>query len=316
MNKANTFISLTTAVLVAFLAGGAFWLSFDALRGLALDNGVGLKTAWLYPAIIDGAILVFSLSVVQVSLNKERTAYPWLLVGLFTGLSVLLNIVHAERNFLAQAMAAIPPVALFLSFELLMNQVKATVNRATANLSLADLEIALAARRAELDEVVRRKEAELDNLVQNRTAALERLQASVVELEIVQVSRQAELDHLIRKRTAALEQLQADVERLPNQKAERPAERNGNLSELETTFRTPPAGDNNRTLDKEQAQAAVLDYLAGHPEATLVEIAAVVGRSKSTISTYLSQLKSAGRLNQNGAGWKVVGSKGGIGNEA
>jgi hypothetical protein len=109
MNKANTFISLTPA-----LPG----------RGLALDNGAGLKTAWLYPAIIDGAILVFSLSVVQVSLNKERTAYPWVLVGLFTGLSVLLNIVHAEPTLLAQAMAAIPPVALFLSFELRKKPVK------------------------------------------------------------------------------------------------------------------------------------------------------------------------------------------------
>lgn len=301
MNKANTFISLTTAVLVAFLAGGAFWLSFDALRGLALDNGAGLKTAWLYPAIIDGAIVVFSLSVVQVSLNKERTAYPWLLVGLFTGLSVLLNVVHAEPTLLAQAMAAIPPVALFLSFELLMNQVRATVNRATAHLSLADLEIALAARRDELDEIVRQKEAELDNLVQKRTA----------ELDEIAQQKAAELDSLVRKRTAELERLQADVERLLNQKAERPDGRNGDLSELETTFRTPLAGDHNRTLDKERAQAAVLDYLAGHPEATLVEIAAVVGRSKSTISTYLSELRSAGRLNQNGSGWEVTDRNGG-----
>ncbi len=231
------------------------------------------RSAWLYPAIIDGAIVVFSLSVVQVSLNKERPLYPWLLVGLFTVLSVALNVLHAERAFLARVLAAVPPIALFLSFELLMNQVKAAAGRSAARQSLAELESALVARRAELDEVVRQKAAELDNLVWKWTAELERLEG--------------------------------DVKQLQSQNAGRPDGRNDGVSELES-IRTPPAGDDNRPLDKAQAQAAVLDYLAGHPKATLVEIAAVVGRSKSTIGTYLSELKSAGRLIQNGAGWEVA----------
>ncbi|MCI0579455.1 MAG: DUF2637 domain-containing protein [Chloroflexi bacterium] len=243
------------------------------MQALAVENGVAGRSAWLYPAIIDGAIVVFSLSVVQVSLNKERPLYPWLLVGLFTVLSVALNVLHAERAFLARVLAAVPPIALFLSFELLMNQVKAAAGRSATRQSLAELESALTARRAELDEVVRQKAAELDNLV--------------------------------RKWTAKLERLQAEVEQLQSQKAGRPAGRNGGIAELES-IHTLPAGDDNRPLDKAQAQAAVLDYLAGHPKATLVEIAAVVGRSKSTIGTYLSELKSAGRLIQNGAGWEVT----------
>ncbi|NKQ35701.1 MAG: hypothetical protein HF973_08815 [Chloroflexi bacterium] len=51
MAKADKFISISTSVLVAFLAGGVFWLSFDALKDLTAGNciangmaGAGGKT--------------------------------------------------------------------------------------------------------------------------------------------------------------------------------------------------------------------------------------------------------------------------------
>lgn len=89
MTRANQIISLLTGSLVAFLALAAFVLSFDALRHLAAANGVAPGMAWLYPAIIDGAIIVFSLSVLQASLHRERTRYPWALV--VNGRSVTLK---------------------------------------------------------------------------------------------------------------------------------------------------------------------------------------------------------------------------------
>ncbi|MFQ5419022.1 MAG: hypothetical protein ACE5EY_01535, partial [Anaerolineae bacterium] len=39
-SKANKLISISTGVLVAFLTGGVFWLSFDALKDLAASNGI------------------------------------------------------------------------------------------------------------------------------------------------------------------------------------------------------------------------------------------------------------------------------------
>lgn len=77
MTKLNQTISTITGILVALLAAAAFWLSFDALRHLAAQNGIEAGMAWLYPAIIDGAIIIFSLSVLQTSLNKEKATYPW-----------------------------------------------------------------------------------------------------------------------------------------------------------------------------------------------------------------------------------------------
>ncbi len=46
--------------------------------------------------------------------------------SVFTLLRVQLNIIHAQQELLAQFLAAIPPVALFLSFELLLAQLKET----------------------------------------------------------------------------------------------------------------------------------------------------------------------------------------------
>ena len=101
MQRINHLISLVSALLVLFLAGSAFFLSFESLKDLAIQIGIGEGIAWLYPAIIDGAIFVFSLSVLRANLTRERTVYPWVLVSLFTLLSVVLNIIHAQRELLA-----------------------------------------------------------------------------------------------------------------------------------------------------------------------------------------------------------------------
>jgi hypothetical protein len=56
--------------------------------------------------------------------------YPWVLVSVFTiAEHLVLNIIHAQKELLAQFLAAIPPVALFLSFELLLAQLKETAVR-------------------------------------------------------------------------------------------------------------------------------------------------------------------------------------------
>ena len=108
-----------------FLAGSAFFLSFESFKDMAIQIGVSEEIAWLYPAIIDGVIIIFSLGVLRANLLHGRTVYPWILVSVFTMLRVLLNIIHAPQELLAQFLAAIPPVALFLPFELL-GQLKKT----------------------------------------------------------------------------------------------------------------------------------------------------------------------------------------------
>src|SRR5574341_1511916 len=138
--KANTLISWITALLVLFLAGAAFVLSYDTLRDLALGNGVKPGLAWLWPLMLDAFMIAASLAVLRANLYVERTWYPWLLVGVFTLTSITFNVVHAVDALLPQAIAALPPAVVFLSFELLMNQTKSTVNRQSVVVSLPVLE--------------------------------------------------------------------------------------------------------------------------------------------------------------------------------
>jgi hypothetical protein len=49
----------------------------------------------------------------------------------------------------------------------------------------------------------------------------------------------------------------------------------------------------------------LLHYLHEHPNASLNAAAQVVGKSKSTVFNYVSELTTAGRLTKNGHGWEV-----------
>lgn len=57
--------------------------------------------------------------------DGRRARYPWLLVLTFSTISVGFNMVHAAPTVAARLVAAIPPAALVLSFELLMRQLRA-----------------------------------------------------------------------------------------------------------------------------------------------------------------------------------------------
>jgi hypothetical protein len=62
---------------------------------------------------------------------------------------------------------------------------------------------------------------------------------------------------------------------------------------------------------KQQSKAAaletLLDFLAEQPDASLAAAGQAIGRSKSTVGNYVSELAAAGRLKKNGHGWEVVG---------
>lgn len=273
MTKLNQTISTMTGILVALLAAAAFWLSFDALRHLAAQNGIEAGMAWLYPAIIDGAIIIFSLSVLQTSLNKERATYPWGLVALFTGLSIILNITHAQPAFLPRVLAAIPPVALFLSFELLMNQVKGMVQRTTIWQSLAELGETLRQKQAELEDLVRQKTAELEDMVKGKTAEVDKLVEQLGRLENKRNELTLEITALQREKKVFKSRLE-------------------HINE-------------DRANAKQEAFELLLAYVVQNPTATLSEIAAAIERSKATASNYVNELTENGRLHKNGHGWEV-----------
>ena len=103
---------------VVVLAAGGFAMSYGALHGLALAEGVDPALAWMWPLIVDGFIVVASLAVLHAVLERRSSAYPWSLVLGFSAISVVFNVLHAAPTPVARLVGAVLPLALVLSLEL------------------------------------------------------------------------------------------------------------------------------------------------------------------------------------------------------
>jgi hypothetical protein len=117
----------TVAALVFAIAALAYLVSFEAISDFAVEVGAfpaGLR--WCAPLLVDSFTTAATLVVLWISLTDGgmRRAfdawYAWLLIGAATAASVAINVAHAPTRQAAQLVAALPPVALLLSVELLM----------------------------------------------------------------------------------------------------------------------------------------------------------------------------------------------------
>jgi hypothetical protein len=115
------------ALVVALIAAGAFTLSFDALRELAVLAGVRYDIAFLWPLIVDGFIFTATVAAVLLRPRGLRVSwYPWATLIVFAAISVAGNALHAADNHtaldltIAAAVSAVPAVALLLASHLLV----------------------------------------------------------------------------------------------------------------------------------------------------------------------------------------------------
>jgi hypothetical protein len=113
----------TAAVLsVALVAAVA---SYEHMRALAEVAGEGWRS-WLLPISVDGLAVAASMTMlVRRRVGERSGALAWaaLLVGL--GASLAANVAAAEPTVVGRLVAAWPPVGLLLSYELLLQQIKA-----------------------------------------------------------------------------------------------------------------------------------------------------------------------------------------------
>lgn len=147
------YIAWLTSFLVLIVAAMSFALSYWALQKMALDYGIPLTLSYIWPLLVDFALVVFSLCVVTAHLYSESTWRQWSLVGLATGLTCGYNYLHAPANLIAQSIAVVPPVMLFFSFELLMMQLKNSIKRGGLQSSATELGLLVEGYNAELAQV-------------------------------------------------------------------------------------------------------------------------------------------------------------------
>jgi len=109
-------------VLVALVAGVG---SYEHMRSLAESVGEGWR-AWLLPFSVDGLAVAASMTMLvrrRAGLPAGALAWCALLLGL--GASLAANVAAAEPTLAGRLVAAWPPIGLLLSYELLMQQIKA-----------------------------------------------------------------------------------------------------------------------------------------------------------------------------------------------
>jgi hypothetical protein len=64
---------LIATAMTALIATGAFWLSFTALRSLAITAGVPHGEAWLWPLIIEGSMAQVTVALLALAHSAPHT---------------------------------------------------------------------------------------------------------------------------------------------------------------------------------------------------------------------------------------------------
>lgn len=119
---ASPWVRRTTTLAVLAVAAVAAVVSYEHMRALAADAGEGWR-AWLVPVSVDGLMVAASMT----ALTRRRAGQPvgalaWCALLLGIAASVTANVAAAEPTVIGRAVASWPPLALGLSFELLLQQ--------------------------------------------------------------------------------------------------------------------------------------------------------------------------------------------------
>lgn len=67
---------IVATAMTALIAAGAFWLSFTALRSLAVTAGVPGKEAWLWPLIIEGSMAQSTVALLALAHSANTASRP------------------------------------------------------------------------------------------------------------------------------------------------------------------------------------------------------------------------------------------------
>ena len=138
LTRFRTTLVAVLGATVLGIACLAFYTSFEAIRAYAVrSNGIAPEHGWAVPLMVDSFIVVALGADLWFTTTKVHRAWwevwwPKLLLAGAAGVSFVLNVAHAEHNWAARGVAAIPPAALVLGVELLMMVLRrATTLRAT-----------------------------------------------------------------------------------------------------------------------------------------------------------------------------------------
>lgn len=136
MQKFRRWVAALSCLVVA---AASFALSYVALRDVAASIGaVPAHLAWLVPIVIDGGIMCGSAVIWSASKEDgRRPVFPFLFVASMVSISVVVNASHASDALLAKVIAAMPPLILLGTLELVASQGRKLASSSDATIAAA-----------------------------------------------------------------------------------------------------------------------------------------------------------------------------------
>lgn len=160
-------LTASVALMVLLIGAGAFILSYDALYATGAVHGIPTGKAWIWPLLIDGPLVVFTLALLAAQLTRQGIKLWAGLVITYTLATVGFNLSHAQPSPLGWTVAIVAPVGLLLTTEALRHLAKTIIEHAAPVQTLAELTQQVDQRAADLDRLsgqIERATAHLDAL--------------------------------------------------------------------------------------------------------------------------------------------------------
>lgn len=285
-------IAWLTGLLTISLAAFGFVLSFNALTDLAAQHGISIP--WLFPLIVEAAVIVFSLNATYRSLYGENARWQWTLIIGSSLLAGTFNVLHSQPDIVSRAMSAMPSLFLLLSFETFLGQVKHAVKLTNSVKSLSELTEAIEQKRREADTQVSELTQTIEQKRQELTQTIEQKQQ---ELDTLVSAKQQELNKLadtIEQNRLTLEQLKADIKQAKSVQS----------STIEQA-RQAQVEQSNQLI--EQRRVSLVNILKTEGDIGVSTMADRLNTSRGTLYNDLSALAELGIVHKNGSGWEVLG---------
>lgn len=120
--QASTLQRYAKNAAVVIVALVAATTSYSHMHALTLEAGESEMVAYVLPLSVDGLVVAASMTILLA--RGKAGVLPWLALLLGLGASLAANVAAAEPTVVGRLVAAWPPVALALSFEMLLRQTR------------------------------------------------------------------------------------------------------------------------------------------------------------------------------------------------
>ena len=128
MKEIEQWIPNLTGILTVIVLLCSFILSFSNLRYAAEISLIDPVLTWAWPLCVDSLLVSGSLLVLRNSLRGESTRFGWLVLSVFTGVSIAFNVAVSPDTWISRAAHAIPPITLMVSVEILLSIVRSDLS--------------------------------------------------------------------------------------------------------------------------------------------------------------------------------------------